>query len=63
MTCLGLGLADRRSVFAVLFTLAAVRDPIALTGIAILLVACVVTGRFTVLLKHAVHKEEADHPE
>ena len=63
-----LGVCDRVALIAIAFAatvpaLAAVRGPIALAGIAVLLVAYIVTGRFTVFLKDAVHKEEADHPE
>ena len=63
-----LGVCDRAALIAIAFaatipSLATVRGQIALAGIIILLAAYVVTGRFTVLLKDAVHKVEADHPE
>lgn len=63
-----LGVCDRVALIAIAFaatvpSLAAVRDQVALAGIIILLAAYVVTGRFTVLLKDAVHKAEEDHAE
>jgi hypothetical protein len=62
-----LGVCDRLALVAIAFiatlpSLAAVRGPVALAGIIILLAAYVVTGRFTVFLKDAVHKSETDQP-
>jgi hypothetical protein len=63
-----LGVCDRLALIAIAFAatvpaLAAARGPIALAGIGILLVAYMVTGRFTVFLKDAPHKEEVEHTE
>jgi hypothetical protein len=63
-----LGVCDRIALVAIAFaatvpSLAAVRGPIALAGIAVLLAAYIVTGRFTVFLKDAVHKLEVEDPE
>jgi hypothetical protein len=63
-----LGVCDRLALIAISFAatvpaLAALRGPITLAGLAVLLVAYVVTGRFTVFLKDAAHKEEVEHAE
>lgn len=63
-----LGVCDRVALVAIAFaatlpSLAAVRGPIALAGIIILLAAYTITGRFTVFLKDAVHKAETEQPE
>jgi hypothetical protein len=63
-----LGVCDRVALVAIAFaatvpSLTAVRNPIALAGLTVVLAAYVVTGRFSVFLKDAVHKGEADHPD
>jgi hypothetical protein len=63
-----LGMMDRLLLIGVAFaatlpTLIPIRQTIGLTGIVLLLLTYVITGRFTFVLKDAFHKAEDDHDE
>ncbi len=62
-----LGVCDRIALIVIAFaatipTLATARNAIALAAMVLLLAAYAVTGRFSIFLKDAVHKDETDHP-
>lgn len=63
-----LGIMDRLSLIGIAFAATlpasiAIRQTVGLIGIVLLLLAYVVTGRFTIALKDAFHKAEEDHDE